>query len=109
MRPDADAEEDRAAALAPTVVPRAAWRIAELRVLDGYRLWVRFNDGTEGEVDLAAFVGSPDAGVFASLRDPAVFREARLVLGAITWPGGLDLAPDAMHRAINDTGVWVPT
>jgi len=30
-------------------------------------------------------------------------------LGAVTWPGELDLAPDAMHAAIRRTGVWVLT
>jgi hypothetical protein len=27
--------------------------------------------------------------------------------GAVTWPGELDLAPDAMHDAIRQHGVWV--
>jgi hypothetical protein len=28
-------------------------------------------------------------------------------LGAVTWPGDLDLAPDAMYRAINEQGNWI--
>ena len=45
---------------------------------------------------------SPDffRGVFSHLNDPAKFREVAVVNGAVTWPGGLDLAPDAMYQEI---------
>jgi hypothetical protein len=52
-------------------------------------------------------VHSPNAGVFATLRDEMLFRQVRLELGAVTWPGELDLAPDAMYAAIRQTGKWV--
>lgn len=35
--------------------------------MGGFRLRERFNDGTEGDVDMAAFVYGPDAGVFSTL------------------------------------------
>ncbi len=72
-----------------------------------FRLWVRFNDGTEGEVDMAGFVRSSRAGVFAALRDERLFRQVRLEWGAVSWPGELDLAPDAMYEAIKAHGEWV--
>jgi Protein of unknown function (DUF2442) len=103
----ADPQEDRAAELTPPVRPLAPWRVAEVEALPGFRLRVRFNDGTEGEVEMARFIESADAGVFAALRDETLFRQAKLVLGAVTWPGELDLAPDAMHRAIKEFGSWV--
>jgi hypothetical protein len=28
-------------------------------------------------------------------------------LGAVSWPGDLDLAPDAMHAAIKEHGTWI--
>jgi hypothetical protein len=68
---------------------------------------VRFADGLTGEVDLSALVASPNAGVFASLRDQALFEQVFVDLGAVTWPGELDLAPDAMHAAIRQHGEWV--
>jgi len=89
----------------PTVLtPTSPWRITALAVLDGYRLWARFLDGTEGVVDLSALVQSPNAGVFAGLRNPAIFARAFLEMGVVTWPGGLDIAPDAMHTEILRTG-----
>jgi len=72
-----------------------------------FRLWVRFNDGTEGDVDMAGLVRSSGAGVFAALRDEMLFRQVRLECGAVTWPGDLDLAPDAMYEAIKVHGEWV--
>jgi hypothetical protein len=107
MRSHADAEEDRAAGVIPPVQPSAPWRVAHMEVLPGLRLHVRFNDGTEGTVELGDFLNSPSAGVFAALRDEELFRQARIELGAVTWPGNLDLAPDAMHREIKAHGTWV--
>jgi Protein of unknown function (DUF2442) len=105
----ADPQEDRAAELTPPVRPLAPWRVAEVEALPGFRLRVRFNDGTEGIVELAGFINSPEAGVFATLRDESAFRRVSVVLGAVTWPGELDLAPDAMHRAVNEHGAWIVT
>ena len=48
-----------------------------------------------------------DGTVFEALRDPALFVQAQVVLGAIQWPNGADLAPDAMYDAIHERGVWV--
>ncbi len=84
------------------------WRVEQVQALQGYRLKVRFMDGLEGEAHLAAMLASPDAGVFASLRDPALFEQVFVQYGAVTWPGELDLAPDAMHERIKADGVWVP-
>ena len=78
-----------------------------MSALPDYRLHVRFLDGTEGEVDMAALLSRPDAGVFAPLRDPAFFARVSVELGDVTWPGELDLAPDAMYDAIRQTGKWV--
>jgi hypothetical protein len=103
----ADAQENRAAELTPPVRPRAPWRVAEVEALPGFRLRVRFNDGTAGTVELANFINSDAAGVFAALRDEELFRQVRVSLGAVTWPGELDLAPDAMHREIKEYGRWI--
>jgi hypothetical protein len=109
MHSHADTQDDRAAQVTPAVRPQAPWRVADLEVLPGFRLRVRFNDGTEGSVDMRAFINSSAAGVFAPLRDENRFRQASIVMGAVTWPGDLDLAPDAMHREIKKHGTWSVT
>ena len=73
------------------------------------RLRVTFVDGTTGEVHMRLFLSNPsiDGTIFEALWDPAVFGHARVVLGAIQWPNGADLAPDAMYDAIRQRGLWV--
>jgi hypothetical protein len=89
------------------VTPRMPWRVSTVEVLKDFKLRVRFLDGTEGVVEMDALVHSADAGVFAELSGPERFAEAYVEHGAVTWPGEIDLAPDAMYRAIKDTGVWI--
>lgn len=88
----------------PAVVPSSPWRVTSVEVVGEHRLRVRFVDGVEGEVQ---FLPSRFRGVFAGLADPVKFAEARVELGAVTWPGELDLAPDAMHDEISRHGKWV--
>lgn len=107
MQSPANAQEHRAAELIPPVRARAPWRVAEVEALPGYRLHVRFNDGSSGFVEMAEFLISNAAGVFAVLRDEDLFRRVNVSLGAVSWPGDLDLAPDAMHAAIKEYGTWI--
>lgn len=58
-------------------------------------------------VDMNSLVHSPRAGVFAELADPARFAQAYVEYGAVTWPGGPDLAPDAMYAELKETGIWI--
>ena len=55
-----------------------------------------------GEVSLAHLVGR---GVFASWSDEAEFRSVFVddESGTIAWPGGLDLAPDALQRRLSES------
>jgi hypothetical protein len=107
MQQHADTEEDSASERTPTVRAKALWRVTRVEALPGYRLRVIFNDGTNGIAEMEAFLNSPDAGVFEMLRDEAIFRQVRVELGAVTWPGDLELAPHAMHREIADHAKWV--
>ena len=56
---------------------------------------------------MSRMVHSPRAGVFARLADPSLFAQVKLDLGAVAWPGELDLAPDAMHAAIQENREWM--
>jgi hypothetical protein len=102
VREQADAEEDSTAG-----VSNVPWVVTHVRALPDFRLFVRFIDGTEGEVDMAAMVKQPDAGVFAELADPAAFSKAFDNDGHVAWPTGQDLAPDAMHDEIVRNGHWI--
>jgi hypothetical protein len=45
--------------------------------------------------------------LFEQLRDSSFFSRAAARLGAVEWPGEIDLAPDAMYDEIRSHGVWV--
>jgi hypothetical protein len=88
------------------VAPRSPWRVTAVEALPEFRLRVAFADGLTGMVDLSRLVSLPKAGVFAVLADPSLFAQVKLEYGAVTWPGELDLAPDAMHAAIMQHSEW---
>ena len=76
-------------------------RIIEVEARPDYSVWIRFEDGLEGELSLAHLVGR---GVFASWEDEAEFKKVFIdeESGTIAWPGGIDLAPDALHRRLSE-------
>lgn len=88
----------------PLASSRMAWRVTSCDIVGDHRLHVRFRDGLEGDVQ---FTPAAFHGVFAHLIDPAMFAEASVVLGAVTWPGELDIAPDRLHADILRDGVCV--
>ena len=71
-------------------------RIVAVEARPGYRLWLRFTDGAEGEVDLSHLVG---CGVFARWDDAADFGRVSVDPSTHTlcWPGGIDLDPDVLY------------
>lgn len=99
---------DPAAGVVPVRQPAAPWRVARAQAKPRMRLLVEFVDGTSGEAHMAPFLESARVAgtVFEQLRDPAVFAQVRVELGAVTWPNGADLAPDAMYDAIRAHGSW---
>lgn len=70
--------------------------ITGVEVVADYRLRLTFADGTVGDVD---FGDREWRGVFEPLRDPAEFGrvEVDVEAGTITWPGGLDMAPEPLY------------
>ena len=79
--------------------------IVEVKPLGDYRLYLRFEDGVAGELDFAGRLRFE--GVFAALRDPAVFAQVRihLELGTIAWPNGADLDPDVLYAELSGTAI----
>ncbi len=88
------------------IICSAPWRLKMVAAQDDYCLKVVFIDGLEGCVNLKAFIFSPKAGVFAQLQNLNLFNQVYLSYGVATWPGELDLAPDAMHENIQKYGHW---
>ena len=65
-----------------------------------YRLWLRFQDGTAGEIDLEPELTFQ--GVFGPLREPAYFARVRVNpdLRTICWPNDADWDPLVLYSLL---------
>jgi hypothetical protein len=73
--------------------------IVQVRHVSEHTLWVRFNDGTEGEVDLAEELWGE---VFEPLRDVDLFKQVAIdpTFETVTWPNGADMAPEFLFQRL---------
>jgi hypothetical protein len=76
--------------------------VIEARHVNQYTIWLRFEDGTEGEIDLS---GELRGDVFEPLKDPAFFRQFRVNpdTGTIEWPNRADFAPEFLYEKVQVT------
>lgn len=69
--------------------------VLEVKPADDFRLFLRFQDGASGFVDLSSYAGR---GVFSAWDKPGFFQKVTITEeGALEWPGGIDLCPDALY------------
>jgi len=69
--------------------------LVEISPRENHRLFVRYDDGTSGVVNLSPYVGQ---GVFAAWEKQGVFEQVQLTdAGHPEWPGDIDLCPDALY------------
>jgi hypothetical protein len=86
----------------------AAWSIIRFKVLPNFKIEIGFADGTSGLADLSPRLSQGALGDgFDPLCDDGLFSKVYLDHGALTWPGGIDLAPDAMHQRIRASGTSI--
>jgi Protein of unknown function (DUF2442) len=70
-------------------------KAVEIKALSDYRIWVRFADGTAGEVDLSHLAGR---GVFSLWQDYTAFQGVHLgSSGEIAWNDEVELCPDSIY------------
>jgi hypothetical protein len=74
--------------------------VTDAKHVDGYRLWLRFSDGTEGEVELGSLVQNDTRPIVAALRDPAAFAALRVDMDTVVWDNGFDLAPEYLYARV---------
>jgi len=74
--------------------------VCDVKVRGAYRLWLRFSDGAEGEIDLDHQLTGP---IFQPLRDPSTFAAVRVDQGirTIAWPNGADFAPEFLRSLLD--------
>ena len=64
----------------------------------GFVFRVVFDDGKSGDVDFSEYIGRGP--VFEPLRDTSFFKNATIIGGTISWPNGVDIAPETLYEKI---------
>ena len=74
--------------------------VIDARYLGDYKVWLEFNDGRKGVVDLSDDLYGEN---FESLRDRLRFAEFYLDYGlaTIAWDHGADFAPDYLYDKLS--------
>ena len=73
-------------------------KIVEVKTIENYRIWIKFIDGTEGEVDLTHLAGK---GVFSEWTKSNSFAKVEIgSSGELIWPNGADLCPDSLYMKV---------
>jgi Protein of unknown function (DUF2442) len=71
--------------------------VAEARYVRDYTVWLRFNDGTSGEVDLSDELEGP---VFGPLGDVEQFKRFDISHRTLAWENGADFAPELLRERV---------
>ena len=62
---------------------------------EGYKIWLRYEDGVEGEVDLSDI---PLTGIFEAWKDMSFFESVHISeFDAIAWSEDLEMCPDSLY------------
>jgi len=80
------------------------WDVSVVRPLENYEIYVELKDGRRGIFDLKPYMHH---GIFRELEEYGYFAQAAVMLGAVTWPHGQDIAPETLIdglKAVPDAG-----
>lgn len=80
------------------------WDVTSVEPVKYLVIKVTFVNGLQGTV---CFKPSHLTGVFKPLKDKDYFNQVFVSHGVVTWPGEIDLAPDAMYAEIKAQGQWI--
>lgn len=85
---------------AQVLPPGDYWQLAvvEVKPLPGYRIWVEFNDGVNGELDFSECLGKP---LFKVWDEPGYFDKVRVTsYGTVAWDDDLEFCTESMYMDI---------
>ena len=74
--------------------------VTEAKPLPDCRLWLRFSDGSDGDIDLKDLVEGDTRPIVAALRDPGKFAAIRVEADTVVWDNGFDPAPEFLYERL---------
>ena len=79
--------------------------VVEAKYFGGHRVWLRFDDGSCGEVDLADELDGP---VFEPLKNVECFRQFLVRYNTLSWQNGADFAPEFLREILAQHELCLP-
>jgi hypothetical protein len=78
------------------------YHVLEARYVRAYTVWLRFRDGTSGEIDLGSALRGP---IMEPLKDVTFFSGFQIhpEFHTLVWPNGADFAPEFLHDNVQVT------
>ena len=78
------------------------YHIVEARYGAEHVVWLRFRDGTAGEIDLKPVLEGP---ILEPLRDLETFKKFQIhpEFQTLVWENGADIAPEFLHDNVRIT------
>ncbi len=71
--------------------------VEQAKYLDDYKVWLSFNDGVEGEIDLSSELSGE---LFEPLKNRTFFKSFVLEGHTLSWSNGADFAPEFLREHI---------
>ena len=71
--------------------------VEHAKYIDNYKIWLSFNDGSQGEIDLASELYGE---IFEPLKDVTFFKSFTLEGHTLSWENGADFAPEFLREHI---------
>jgi hypothetical protein len=76
------------------------FNIENAQYQNDYKIFLTFDDGLKGVVDLQSFLFDQDCGVFTRLRDKNQFKNFTIDGRTLAWGDDLDLAPEFLRELL---------
>ncbi|OFW80853.1 MAG: hypothetical protein A2887_02410 [Alphaproteobacteria bacterium RIFCSPLOWO2_01_FULL_40_26] len=73
--------------------------VIKAKHIDGYKIWLTFDDGSAGEIDLTRSLKNR-GGVFRPLRNMEYFKKFKIENDTLSWNNGADLAPEFLYEML---------
>ena len=71
--------------------------VTQAKYCGDYKVWLSFNDGTQGEIDLSDELYGD---IFEPLKDKEFFGSFRLEGHTLYWSNGADFAPEFLREKL---------
>jgi hypothetical protein len=75
-------------------------KVTKVELKGEYKIYLEFNDGTRGIVDLKNKLENDQRGIINELLNPELFKTVKINLNTVCWDNGVDFAPDYLYNKI---------